>query len=256
MQASEQNPWRQVLESLGKPMDPLQDKTLLKDLLEDLSTLSQNPRSPQFLREWIEKSGLCLESRLRALCQQGQQTQEEVDRLVAGDLKGLLARMVSREEVVSPLMEKLFRVIETIQWFNHESLDQACKLFFLLPCQVSDGSWTVAQLLIQREESRTSRNGKNAGGCRVVLVSEFSNLGWVRAEVTVNGKAVGIGFLAESTESAALLQEHLPVLIGNLKARGFQVDQAMCDTLDPDLLKCSMVHELTGVGAHSFSALA
>jgi hypothetical protein len=256
LQAVEQNPWRQVLESLGKPMAISREQRLLRDLLNDLSTLFSKPGDRSPLREWVEKSGVSLESRLCTLCRQGRQTPDEVDRLLSGDLKGLLARMVHEEEVAPPMVERLFKLIETLQWFNHGSLDQAGKLFLLLPCQVSDGFWTVAQLLIHKEEEGSSTSRSKAKACRIVFLAEFSNLGWVRAEVTVEGKEVRMGFLSGSADSATLLQRQLPVLIGNLKSQGFQVRDARCGMLDPDLLKHSMIHELTGVGTDSFSTFA
>lgn len=256
MQAVEQNPWRQVLENLTNSAASSREQALLRDLLKDLSTLFLKPQDRDLLREWIEKSGMSLESRLRGLSLQGRQTRDEVNRLVSGDLKGLLAGMVNTEDGASPGVERLFKLIETLQWFNHGSLDQTGKLFLLLPCQISDGFWTVAQLLIQKEEESPSKGQRKARACRIVLLSEFSSLGWVRAEVMVEGKEVRIGFLAGSAESISRLQEHLPVLIGNLKDQGFRVSEAGCDTLDPDLLKHSMVPELTGAGTDSFSTFA
>lgn len=256
MQAVEQNPWRQVLESLGKPTASSREQVQLRDLLRDLSTLFQKPQGREFLREWIEKSGMALESRLRALSLQGRQTPENVNRIVSEDLKGLLSRMVEKQDGAYPLMERLLNVIETLQWFNHGSLDQAGKLFLLLPCQVSDGFWSVAQLLIQKEEENFSRGRGKGKPCRIVFLAEFSILGWVRAEVRVEGKEVRIGLLAGSAESSGRLRDHLPVLIGTLKDQGFRVSEARCDTLEPDLLKRSMVQELTGGGGRCFSAFA
>jgi hypothetical protein len=253
MQAADQNPWRQMLDHLEKSVTFSKEQLQLRHVLKDLSTLPQTPGSPQFLREWVEKSGLCLEARLRSLCLRGRPSAEEVDRLTAGDLKGLLAKMMNGGEAVPPMAGNLHRVLEHLQWFNHGSLDQEGKMFLLLPCLASDGSWTVAQLLIAREGKGGSGERRSAEGCRVVWVSEFSNLGWVRAEATVQGKGVGIGFLSGRAESASLLQEHLPVLIGILEAQGFHVGQARCGTLAPEILKCSIVQELTGVGAPSFS---
>lgn len=253
MQAVEQNPWRQILESLGRPKDAAGEQALLRNLLKDLSSLLLKPPHRELLREWIEKSGMSLESRLRALSLQEGQTPDEVNRHVSQDLKGLLARMTNKEEGQLPVMERLYNFIESLQWFNHGSLNQAGKLFLLLPCQSPEGFWTVAQLLIQKEQEKPSTGQRNARTCRVVFLAEFSSLGWVRAEMMVEGKEVHMEFIAASAESTNRLQAQLPVLIENLKGQGFRVSEARVNTLDPDLLKHSMVQELTGVGAHSFS---
>lgn len=259
MHAVEVNPWRRVLKSLGKSTVLSREHGLLRDLLEDLSLLLSKPRDRDPLREWIERSGLCLENRLRGLVLQGRQNVDEVNRLVSGDLKGLLARtlhQLHQEDGASPMVERLFSLIENLQWFNHGSLDQAGKLFLLLPCQGPDDFWTVAQLLIQKEEGGFSKGLKRAKACRMVFLSEFSNLGWVRGEIRVEGEEVRLRFLTGSADSTCRLEGQLPVLIGHLKERGFRVSALSCGTLDPDLLKHTMVQELTAVGAASFSAFA
>lgn len=253
MQAVEQNPWRQLLESLKKPVVSGSKQAQLQHLLKDLSTLLQKPRGGDLLREWIQKSGISLESRLRVLCLQGRQTSDEVNQLVAEDLKGLLVRIMDEKEGASPMLERLLKVTETLQWFNHGSLAQGGKLFLLLPCQDPEGFWTVAQLMIQKEEESPSKGQRKTRACRVVFLSEFSNLGWVRTEVMVHNKEVRIGFVAASAETMTRLQEHLPLLIGNLVDRGYQVNETSCDTLDQELLKHSMAQELKGVGTPPFS---
>jgi len=255
MHAVEANPWRRVLESFGRSWILSREQGLLRDFLKDFSILLSKPGDRDLLREWIERSGLCLESKLRGLALQGRQTAGEVSRLVSGDLKGLLAGMLHQEDGASAGVERLFTLIETLQWFNHGSLDQAGKLFLLIPCQDSDGFWTVAQLLIHTEEASRSKGGKKAKACRMVFVAEFSNLGWVRAEVTLEDKEVSLRFLSGRADSTHRLKDQLPVLIGRVKERGFEVSDARCDTLDPDLLKHSMAQELAEVGAPSFSVL-
>jgi flagellar hook-length control protein FliK len=87
----------------------------------------------------------------------------------------------------------------------------------------------------------------------VVFLSEFSSLGWIRAEIMVEGKEVHVEFTAAMAESTNRLREQLPILIENLKGQGFHVGQTRVTTLDPELLKHSMAQELRGAGAHSIS---
>lgn len=255
MQAVEVNPWRRVLESLGRSRILSREQALLLDFLKDFSILLSKNGDRDLLREWIERSGLCLENKLRGLALQGRQPAGEVSRVVSRDLKGLLAGMLHQEDGTSLGVERLFTLIETLQWFNHGSVEQAGKLFLLIPCRDSDGFWTVAQLLIQKEEGSRSKAGKKAKACRMVFVAEFSNLGWVRAEVTLKDKEISLRFLSGRADSTHRLQGQLPVLIGRVKDRGFEVRDAWCDTFDPDLLKHSMAQELADVGARSLSVL-
>jgi hypothetical protein len=196
---------------------------------------------------------LCLENKLGTLCLQGPPGPEEVERLIAGDLKGALARIATTEDP-SPPVQKLLDCIETLQGFNQAGLDHGGKLFLLLPCEVSEGAWTVAQLLIHKEGGGARRERSETEGCRLVLVSEFSELGWVRAEVLVAGREVRVRLLSGSGESAHRLREQMPLLVENLRKQGYSVGEAICDTLDPSQLKSSVLRELAG--AESFSVMA
>jgi hypothetical protein len=257
LEAAEQNLWQQVLENLGRSVTAGTERDRLRALLKELSVFFGKQPGRESLRDWIGKSGMIWENKLRSLSLQGRVTPDGLNRLAAEDLKGLLAGMVRKEEGTSPLIEKLLKVIENLQWLNHQGLSQAGKIFLLIPFRFPDGFWTVAHLLIQKvREEETSRALRKGKSCRAVVLTELPSLGRVRAEVMIEMNDVRIAFLAENDRSGNRLRELLPFLIDRLLDRGFRVREATCEVRDPDFLRQGLVHELSGMGAYSFSTVA
>jgi hypothetical protein len=253
LQAVEQNLWRQVLETLTKPTTPTEEQGGLRELLKDLSSFFAKSRGRQSLMEWVEKSGLAWENKLRQAFAQGRQSAEDLNRLASGDLKGALARLMNKEEGCSPLIGRLLNVIESLQWLNFGSVNQTGNLLFLIPCQFSGGFWTVVQVLIQKEQDETHKDRGKGRSCRVVLSAQLESLGYVRAELAMEDKEVKVAFLLESAQSRSRLQAHLPDLINSLQDRGFHVREARCEVGEKDVVRQSLVHDLADLGAHSFS---
>lgn len=255
LQAVEQNLWRQVMETLARSATTAEEGRVLRELLKDLSSFF-SAGGRQSMREWIGKSGLAWENKLRVLSMQGRWSAEDLNRLVAGDLKGALARMVKKEQGASPLIERLLNVIESVQCFNSGIANQTGKLLFLIPCQFPDGFWTVAQLMVQNEQDETGKGSGKGRSCRIVLFVQLERLGFVRAEMVIQNKEVRIAFLSESPQARSWLQAHLPALIDRLQDRGFRVGEATCEVGDQDVLRKSLVLELADVGDRSFSTFA
>ena len=256
LQAAEQNLWHKVLENLGRQETAAAEQNGLRILLKDLSVLFGKQAGPETLRDWIDKSGLLWENKLRALCIQGRAGPDNLNHLVAGDLKGLLAGMARKEQGAFPLIERLLNTIENLQWMNHQGLSQAGKIFLLIPFLFFGGRRTVAQLLIQKEQEESSKEGGKGKSCRVVVLAELPGLGRVRAELTIERKDVRIAFQAGNARSQSRLLELLPSLSERLQERGFRIREASCEVRDPDFLRQSMVHELAGMGAYSFRTVA
>jgi hypothetical protein len=252
LQAVEQNLWRQVMETLARSATTAEEGRVLRELLKDLSSFFR-AGGRHSMREWIGKSGLVWENKLRVLCLQGRGSAEDLNRVVAGDLKGALARMVKKEQAAAPLIERLLNVIESMQCFNSGIANQSGKLLFLIPCQFPDGFWTVAQLVVQNRQDGTRKGSGKGRSCRIVLFVQLERLGFVRAEMAIQDKEVRIAFLSESPQSRSRLEAHLHVLIDRLQDRGFRVGEATCEVGDRDLLRKSLVLELADAGDHSFS---
>jgi hypothetical protein len=216
--------------------------------LKDLSVLFEKQPGAETLREWIGKSGMLWENKLRGLCMQGGAGPDDVNRLVADDLKGLLARMMSKEEESFPLIGRLLKVIENLQWCNHQGLSLTGKIFLLIPFRFSEGFWSVVQLLIQKEPEENSKGSRKGKACRVVLLTDLPSLGRVRVELAIEKKDVRIALQAESDRSGNRLRDLLPSLSMRLQEKGFRVREATCEVRDPDFLGQSLVHELSGTG--------
>ena len=259
LQAAEENLWKQVLGSLGKSVTPSAEQNGLQSLLKDLSMFFGKRGGSETFWDWIEKSGILWESKLRGLCIHGRAAAEDLNRLAAGDLKGLLAKMAMKEEETSSLIERLLKVIERLQWLNHQGWSRGGKIFFLIPLRFFDGFWSVAQLLIHKEQeegSEGSNKSRKGESSRVVLLADLPALGRVRAEVVVERKDVAVAFEAENAELESRLRGRLSFLVERLQERGFRIRKATCEVRDPEFWTQSLVRELSGTGVYSFRTVA
>lgn len=256
LQAAHENPWQRALESLENTLNVRREQTLLRDLLRDLSVFFRKPTGEESLREWIDKSGLLWESKLKTLALKNGLTSEAFNRLVEGDTKGLLARLARKEEGQLPVIGRLLQVIEDLQWLNRESVCQSGKVFLLIPLVFSQSHWTVAQLLLQGEHGEARQGSGKGRRFRIVLLAELPGLGDMRAEMMVQAREVSIVFFTVNTEVAGRVREALPVLIRGFQDHGFTVGEARCEVRDRGSLRQSPVYELVDPGSHCFRTIA
>jgi hypothetical protein len=72
----------------------------------------------------------------------------------------------------------------------------------------------------------------------------------------IEKKNLRLAFQAENAPSGEKLRERLPSFIERLEEMGFRVPEATCEVRDPDSLRQGLVHELAGLGAYAFRAVA
>lgn len=234
----------QEMDSLPSPGDRMMFEAWLKDLT---GGLSREPKT-EILRNLIDRSGFCWESKLRKWCLQKGRDVVSLDEVIGKDLKGLISRSLSPGREPNPIFERFFAFIHNTQLLNHLTVDQDRTIFFPFPVPFPDGSLTVGQLLIHLigDEARgqTAKEDLHKSLVRITFLLDLSKLGPLRLDLVVKGREMEGRFLLSEKETKFLIERHLPILIDHLRAAGFNLNHLDCYLKSPDVIFRPLVQEL------------
>ena len=245
--AMKENLWKLLVENLKLHGVSKEDALLFKELLHDLSARLFKKPTPDMLRTFIEESGLGWEKKLKELCIQKQVGAEDLNKLIGKDLKGLGSRMLFQNAEKQVLLNRFVSALKNIQLLNHFSLEQDNKIFLPIPIQFPDGLFTIGQLLIHMQQQEKDKHGnkkRDRSFYRVSFLLEFSNLGPLRADLTIREKEIDGRFLLSKEEGKLLIERNLPSLISNLTARGFCINHMECHLKKAETIKHSLLKEI------------
>jgi len=248
LSAIKENLWRSTFENINHYGLPKEASAQFKELIHDLSMGLFLKSTPELLSEIIDKSGLNWEAKLRKIFL-GKKISgaANLDKLIQGDLKGLASRLVALKEEDGIFLKRFVSTIKNIQLLNHLGLEQDRKIFIPIPIQFADGLFTLGQLLIhlpQKEKDSDTRKRIDKNPFRITFLLELSNLGPLRADLSIKGKEIGGRFLITKEEIKLLIKNNIPSLINRLKDKGFTVSSIECHLKDPEMVKQSLIREI------------
>ena len=182
-----------------------------------------------------------------------------LDKLMQGDLKGLVSRLVALNEKKGTPLKRFVSGIKNIQLLNHPGLEQDRKIFIPIPIQFPDGLFTLGQLLIhlgQKEKNGSTRKKIDENPFRITFLLELSNLGPLRADLSIKGKEIRGTFLITKEEIKFFIKNNIPSLINKLKGKGFTVSSIECHLKDHEIVKQSLVEEIIHQEGNAISLVA
>jgi hypothetical protein len=214
---------------------------------------------PEFLRSFIDGSGMIWEHKLRSLLLSGVQSRSQAEALMGQDLKALalssLADVGATKLLSADGAGRFLDALEQLQLLNLSGLEEKGKLLFIVPMQ-SDEGFSFAQLLIdlgRKEGDEASRNEKDKV-LRLSLFLDMSRLGPVRVDASIFKKVIRIGFLVCNEESQALVDRSADHLKEYLERHGFSVQQVTCQLEEQNsLADTSLVESLIDPEEHYIS---
>jgi len=245
LSASKENIWGAIL---GKtPPSDLSPKALfqLSALIKEMTLDSIARISPEYLKRFIEKSGLGWEAKLRKALG-GKKRRAEVKHLSESDLKGLASKLI-RSEGKQPTIDKLISVIKNVQLLNQTDPYQGKNLFLPIPIQYPGGECAVCRLLIQipgKELPATGRTKSPLTSTHISLQGEFSELGPVYIVLCITGKTVTGKFFLNNSNAQLMVEENLPLLADRLRESGYVPAGMACFLSEDDVIEKSLVNEL------------
>jgi len=226
----------------------LPEKTILhlRTLIQELSLAPFTRITPEFLKRFIEKSGLNWEAKLKKAIHRKAIHPEDIRKLAAGDLKGLASKLMALDKKNKPL-EHFISFIKHVQLLNQKDSHQGIKCFIPIPVQYTDSDFTVARLLIQLPGKNSNKSGKLKQGqipVRISLYMELTYLGPIYTEVFLMGKKVTGKFILIKPEAQMLIEEKIPELIDQLKEKGYTASNIICSVVDPDFIEQTLMADL------------
>ena len=257
--AIKENLWGALFENIHLYGLPKGASSLLRELMNELSLRLFLKPPPELLRIIIDHSGLSWESKLRRLLINKKGGGDNLNRLIEGDLKGLISRFLALKGEEEVFLKRFLTVIKEIQLLNRPGPEQDRKIFLPIPMQFPDGPFTVGQLLIHlpqkgKDEYGRQKNGKDF--FRITFLLDLSNLGPLRADVTLRAKEIEGQFLLTNKEAKFVIEEGIPVFIERMEERGFSIRCIECHLKDPEIVKESLIKEIIQEEGNTISLVA
>ena len=253
------NLWKTIIENMDQSPLSTMEKESIKELIKDITEKLLLKPTPESVMESIDKSGIGWENKLKELLTSKTQQPADIQKLLAGDLKGLLSKLMLSTEGRNEHFTRLVSLIENIQLLNHLGFEQDGKIFIPLPLQFSEGHFTVAQLLVQSDKHNNDRRKektKENGFLKISFLLELSSIGPLRADLVVQGKQISGRFLTAKKEVKYTLEKKLSTLIDALKKRGFVIFHMECHVKESRQVKDTLIKEIIREGSYNFNLVA
>jgi hypothetical protein len=257
--ALKDNVWKLTSEALQDHGLPKEGLSLFRDLMNEVTQRLFLEASPELLREFIEKSGLRWEAKLREGLLSKTTKGHDFPALIKGDLKGLASQLLASGKGKTLSLERLVSTIRSIQLLNHFGLEHARQIFVPIPMQFPHGAFHVGQLLIQlpkREEDGYRKGKTRKEYVRITFLLELSRLGPLRADLSIRGKEIQGMFLLSTEEAKALVEKNIPIFMRRISERGFSFHFMACQLKDPDIVQQSLLEELIDDAEHTINLVA
>lgn len=231
-------------------------------LLSRISLRPHDVAHPEFLKSFIDGSGLMWENKLRTLLLSGLEPRHQTEALIEHDLKGLafkaLAAAGTGKQFSAQAMTSFLDDMEHHQWLNLSALEEKGKLLFIIPMQWPD-KLTFAQLLIDLGARRGGRGGENNEdrAFKLSLFLDMSHLGPVQVHASVLEKAIRVRFLVSNEDIQSFFDQYTPGLQQQLERHGFSLQQVTCRLEErASLASTSLVDAIIDADEHTISLIA
>ncbi len=215
----------------------------------------------QFLKSFIDGSGMTWEHKLRTFLLSEFQSTNNLNALIGHDLKGLalksLADGVANKFVSAEAISKFVDSLEQFQLLNVSRLEGQGQLFFTIPLQFQD-QFGFGELLIYLPQKGEDEEADREGGkvLRVSLLLRMSCLGPVRADVSIFQKAIRVGFWVCEEEIQSLFNNYAGLLKHQLERHGFHLKEVTCRLQEANILtQTSLVEDLLDSEEHQINLI-
>ena len=247
MSAVKENLWKSIFEGIQSYGLSRESVSRFQELLDALSSRLFSKSTPELLSLLIDKSGIMWEAKIKKAVTHQRIGTDAFNEIINGDLKGLTSKMLTAKGKEAGLLQRLVSTLENLQILNHLGLEHSRKIFLPVPMQLPGGLFTIGQLLIQlphrRQDERVSKDvGKDSA--RITFLLELSNLGPLRADLTIHEHRIEGSFLLTNEEAKSLVEEAIPNLIQRLVESGFSVTFLECRLKEPEIVTESLIREI------------
>lgn len=249
--------WGKLTESLAKfltkeklyQLEMVVDKNVLEKVSASLSSLSLSKDEVgdgAKIKEFIERSGLLYESRLKEALLLNKVMPKQLREILEKDLKGLLLKLsqdleeaggkvykggdISLKSTVHNLLQMVNSSVEKIelhQLVNYLTSKNDQQLVFQIPIVLPEGIKN-AELYV-RSGYQKSRKGKgDAHDCHIVFLLTMKSLGELRIDTQVAKKKMRCAIQVENSTIARFVEKNLSELSHRLTALDYTIEKLTC----------------------------
>jgi len=249
--------WGELTESLAKvltkeklyQLEMVVDKNVLEKVSSSLSSLSlgrDEAGDGAKIKEFIERSGLVYESRLKEAFLLHRVMPKQLREILETDLKGLLMKLsqelekaggkmhqsgdASLRSTIHNLLQTVNSSVEKIelhQLVNYLTSKNDHQLVFQIPVVLPEGIKN-AELYV-RSGYQKSRKGKgDAQNCHIVFLLTMKSLGDLRIDTQVAKKKMRCTIQVENGAIARFVEENLSELSHRLTALDYTIEKLTC----------------------------
>jgi hypothetical protein len=244
------NLWADVHRLVEGASAAFTQKAGISALLGKLARMTMDQPGAQGLKSVIQDSGLCWEHKLVQAFSGGRITQALVDELAAGDLKGMLLKLLTNSGSGNVSLKTLYSVLENIQLLNIHGSQQVQKLFVPLPLPLYDGTWGLAQILFHLPPhdrpfyEPLDHDSEQPCACAVTVIVELSRLGAVRCDLRLEDTTLYGKFLSDRSQTLETIESRLPSFTQAMANQGMRIRQFTCHLADTAVVKKDLISEI------------
>ena len=248
--------WGELTASLAKvltkeklyQLEMVVDKTVLEKVSSSLASLSLSKDElgdGAKIKDFIERSGLLYESRLKEALVLNKIMPRQLREILEKDLKGLLLKLsreleaaggkvykggdVSLKSTIDALLQMVKTSVDKIelhQLVNYLTSKNDQQLVFQVPIVLPEGIKN-AELYV-RSGYQKSKKGKGDDDCHIVFLLTMKSLGDLRIDTQVAKKKMRCTIQVANSAIARFVEQHLSELSHRLTALDYTVEQLVC----------------------------
>jgi hypothetical protein len=249
--------WGELTESLAKvltkeklyQLEMVVDKNVLEKVSASLSSLSLGKNEVgdgAKIKEFIERSGLLYESRLKEALLLNKVMPKQLREILEKDFKGLLLKLsqeleeaggkvskgadVSLRSAIHNLLQIVNASVEKIelhQLVNYLTSKNDQQLVFQIPIVLPEGIKN-AELYV-RSGYRKSKKGKgDPDDCHIVFLLTMKSLGDLRIDTQVAKKKMRCTIQVENSTIARFVEQNLSELSQRLTSLDYTIEKLVC----------------------------
>jgi hypothetical protein len=231
-------------------------------LLSRISFSSEQVHHGQFLKSFIDGSGMTWEHKLKSFLLSEFQSTNNLDALIEHDLKGLALKTLAdggaNKFVSAEAISRFVDSLEQFQLLNVSRLEGQGRLFFTIPVQFHD-QFSFGELLIELPQEGAGEEADRDGDkvLRVSLLLQMSCLGPVRADASVFQKGVRVSFWVCEEEIQSFLNYYAGLLKYQLQRHGLSLLEVTFRLEEANILsQASLVGDFVDSEEHQVNLIA
>ena len=217
------NPLKETYMILQNGKALSEDEKRLMELIEDVSERIYSEGNRNVLKDIFRKIGFNYEKRLKELIISN--NQDSILTTLNDNIKGIALRLL-KDGLNNKAYQELNSLILNVQLLNITAIQREGIIFLLLPMLIN-GNIRLGQLLIDTGKKETSEE-KGEYPIRVLFLLEMSNLGPIKAELSVFDRRIRCIFFVSDSKVRTLLDEELDELKKRFIKSGFIPEQVQC----------------------------